>query len=586
MSEGKTESSNSDNEDPQQCYIPSDIENNSNVSSGEVCTIENAKSYGIFGKYNYFNDIIDKNEQNEINVHNNKTDGLKYSLCLVDKETEKAYTNCVLSTKNPWKSLSEDNEYCMLPTDITLPNYLSYSSNSNSIIEKPKDIIYITQKNKLCNETWYDWFTIPDYNIGNKISGNENQEKCYGACEIGSIPWKNPNTDDDYDKCINRDKYKYGLYKNDFYYTPHALIMLLGSSKKYLIENHIKEMKKIREKMKDLIFDNDIYNDVITNTETQENIYREIGADIGKRVKTLLSIPFDHTNIIEPSVNIQNISNKLLTKDNVISAYEIASAYHYYVSNISDSNISIGYMNWKKDLAAVSGLETTDQKFYKQLLILKKACNIMFDNKTEYSKNIFYNFLNTKLKEGDTIKSPIQFEITKDDVILSISKNHSETTDKDKTLMTTENIDKTKTIKKTDQEMINNPANLSRRASSTQIPRQKRAPILKNSTDDSTDPEKKKKKSIFEIITFIIFFLLYGILLIMLCVFIVMIIFLLWYPGSSIFNKMMLGSASFMYYVQDLLRGRYVAPSANVNLLQLQKGFLEKIIQNDLKYKK
>jgi len=597
MSKEKKDSSSDvkNNEDPQQCYIPNDNDDysTSKVSVGEVCTIQNAKAYGIFGKYKYFNDAITKDEQTNINVYNNETDDKNYKLCVVDDENKNAYTNCALSTQNPWKTLSEKFEYCMLPLDITLPTYLSYSSNSESVIEKPKDIIYITQKNKLCNETWYDWFTIPDYHIGNKIIGNDTQDKCYAACDIGTIPWKLSNTEGDYDQCINRDKYKYGLYKNEFYYTPHALIMLLGSSKKYLIQQHIKEMKKRRDNMKDLVFDYDIYNDIISNDKTQENIFQNIRTDIGKQINSLLSIPFDHTNIIVPSKTIQNESNKIFTKDNVMAAYEIASAYHYFVTNNNDQNVQNSFTNWKKDLSLVSGLNTTDQKFYKQLLILKKACNIMFDNKSEYSKNIFYNFLNTKLEGDEKIKQPIEFKITEDDILLSISKNHSEKTNEDNKYSTSQNIERKKEIEKqeiakVEEKKKNGDIELGNSRRLGTYGKAKFAQSMTENTSNKDDQSNDNKSDInfLKYVKMLVFLLVYGFLFIVFGIFIWMIVYVLWPYIAGFTNKTILASASMVYYVQDLLRGRYTASSRNINMLEMQKRFLNKILITELKYQK
>ena len=38
------------------------------VQAGEVCTIETARKYGIFGKTSYFNSIIPKDERDKIDT--------------------------------------------------------------------------------------------------------------------------------------------------------------------------------------------------------------------------------------------------------------------------------------------------------------------------------------------------------------------------------------------------------------------------------------------------------------------------------------------------------------------------------------
>ena len=59
------------NEEPAKCYIPDEIDDYSTkiIQTGEVCTIETAKEYGIFGKNTYFNSLIPIDEKPKIDIH-------------------------------------------------------------------------------------------------------------------------------------------------------------------------------------------------------------------------------------------------------------------------------------------------------------------------------------------------------------------------------------------------------------------------------------------------------------------------------------------------------------------------------------
>lgn len=578
-----------DGEVPEKCYIADEIDDYSitTVSPGEICTIQNAKLYGIFGKNRYFNGLVSKDEQKKINVHNGKTNNGSLSLCYVKEESTDAFTNCALLTNNPWKTLNKSYEHCSLPIDITLPKYLTYTSNQSETIKKPEDINYIINKKKLCNEMWYDWFSIPDYHIGNKIYFNEalemNDDKvCYNSCEIGTVPWKNPETEE-LDLCIDRNGYSFGLYKNDFYYIPLALIFLFGSSKSYLIEQHISQLKDNKSQMKDIIYDYDIYNDIIENRETQENIFNSvIKVDLSKRIKNILEIPFDHTNILLPSIIMENASKDIYSQKRILEAYNIAKKYFDFLNNIKDMTIYEEFMNWKKDLSEVSGINISDNKFYKQLLILKKACNLLFDNKSDYSKNIFYTYLNTNLLDVTNFKTPIVFEITDDDIILSLSQNTSENTDKMTTFATDENIKKIETEKqKLQQEQIESQKTNTVPINNISMRRNK-ADAINNDSSEKVDIDIVKPKQYDYVGKFITIFV-YGIVIILLTILIGFIIYVLWYPFAEIANTIYLGAIWLVYLIRDFIRGRYDVSELNKNFYNTQISLLNNIMINDKK---
>jgi hypothetical protein len=225
-------------EDPNKCYVADQIDDNTidTIQTGEVCTIETAKQYGIFGKNSIFNGIIPSSEKTKIDVHKDNTDNenLDYALCSV-KETN-AYKNCVLTTKNPWKSINASKEFCRLPEDIILPSGLKYNP-STKYIDKPSKIPLSIDTSALCQERWYDWFTVPDWHFGNgyRSIGEGADKKCYKPCALGKVPTKELNGQL-YNKCISKAFYEFGFYASNFNYLPIALIVLLGSNKESLLK--------------------------------------------------------------------------------------------------------------------------------------------------------------------------------------------------------------------------------------------------------------------------------------------------------------------------------------------------------------
>lgn len=566
-----TSTSNSPIEDPGKCVIMNDIDDYSikSISTGEVCTIETAKMYGVFGKDKYFNNIIPKSEQSDINLYvNNSNNKLNYSLCSIDNNH--AYQNCALSTRNPWKTINDTNKYCMLPIDITLPDKLMYNDVTKQI-DKPPNIPLFQGKNKYCQEKWYDWFSIPDYHLGNVVFSDTSNNKCYSPCEIGALP-----NEDTFDKCIMKDKYQYGLYKSSFHYLPIAIIVLFGSTKEDLLKMHQTIMTYTRSEINkkgDLTMDYELYNNILTNERTRDNIFQDIRKDLKHHIQKLLSLPFDDTNIIPPNPNIQSLSANIMTKDRMVDAYEIAKKFHELSTNPDKTK---EYYQWKKELTNINGFGLNDDKFFKQLLILKKACNVAFDNKTSYSKNTILYILNKDLLPTDPERNPIRFTITERDTILAVSSNSSQNTDKNQTISTSKDIVNKKfgLLYEENLPAIDN--------SGLDVNLQGIDPSkydLDNKKYNASEQDDKKyydKQKLLMIIIFV------AILSVFFVTIIVILCYVMW-PFVSVFiNNLILGFIYMIYYIRDMFRGKYSPSRLNVEILDLQLSFLSKKIDADM----
>jgi hypothetical protein len=405
-------------ENASNCFIADYVDDYAikTVQAGEVCTIETAKEYGIFGKTNYFNSIIPKDEKAKIDTHiDNEPKGLSYSLCTNNADNTTFYENCVLSTKNPWKSLSTNKEYCVLPPDIKLPSELHV--NTFGQVTKPSVIPFITNKNELCNDRWYDWFTVPDWHLGNRYFKPDTANgKCYKPCEINTLPAKSEDGNI-FDRCIHKNYYQFGFYASSFNYLPIALIVLLGSTKSTLIKYNEYNTLKLIETINGSVPNFDLYQSIKEDTTTQTKLYEHIKTDLNKAINTLFEIPFNINNIIVPEKFIQDRVQNDMTKDKIVHAYEIAVNV-YNLSTAVDLATLKTFMDWKKELCDISGFTVTEEKMAKQLLILKKACSVAFDGTSTYSKNLFA-VMNKNLLPGEGLKKPLKFTFTENDASIS-----------------------------------------------------------------------------------------------------------------------------------------------------------------------
>lgn len=392
------------------------------IKQGEICTINAAKSYGLFNEddiSSYFNSNILKSDSLKIDKHLSNTidEKLPYSLCTLKEDI--AYTNCALNNKNPWLSLNEINK-CAIPANIELPNELVYNNDKTKIL-KPPPVYRYKSKTGYCQERWYDWFTIPDYHFGNRYTlVNEPEHprnilQCLIPCPIGYVPRDNSNKVYA-GKCISKEFYEYGLYDGTFNYLPISLILLLGSNYKSLRQYYIFLLEDVKSTIlnNDLILNENVYNYIhdTNNTNGQDPIRKNIAiakTEMNKAIINLFKIPFDYKNITVPDNNVIKISTPIITKSRILEAYNICKYFHE-ISN--DSSKVKEYKEFKDSLLEINGFASKPYQFKKLLLILKQACNITFNGKSDYSKNYILFTLNKNKEENELGYPPIEFIIS------------------------------------------------------------------------------------------------------------------------------------------------------------------------------
>lgn len=566
---------NNNNQKCNSTILTKDILNNDtiNVSTGEVCTISVAKKYGLFNSKTFFNSSIPQNDVKYIDVYSNNVINkeMKYSLCSLSLNDNSSIENCILSTNNIWKVLDNTGSKCSLPSNITLPDTLKYNKTNSNLINKPNNIYKYRAKNNYCQEQWYDWFTIPDYHLGNtyKIIESSNSSKCYKPCDFGNIPEIeiDKTTNETKNICILKDDYKYGIYKGTFNYLPVALIILLGSTKETLINNYLNILSSTKtfSEEKGFNIDDKLYDNLYNNEITKNNIYKDIKKTLNEAINTLMNQPFDYTNIIEPSGNIATISNIIMTKERLEFAYDIAKIF-YNFTIATDPKIISEYNEWKKNLADINGFDITNYKFNKQLLLLKRACNVAFDGKTAYSNNTILYILNKNIGNNDIIKTPIVFNIKDEDVVLAISSNNTQ--NNMTTTITPEIIDIQNTNKSINDDLILNDK-ISNKVSDNAL------------NIDTVRPQVLDER-VLSLFKNIFNFFIYALIIIIIVYILCFIIFVFLYkPFVSIINKIIMYIIYIWYYFLDLIRNKYTPPKRFIKISKLSSRNMDKKIEKD-----
>jgi len=422
-----------------------EIENNKTI--GEKCSIKIAKDYNIYDNKN--NNIIDysiikKEDANKINLYNNKNNikNYKYKFC-----NDNGEPNCCLKNKNIWLTKNNNNK-CEINNKITIPPWKSAIDIDGNInkLKKPENhkiIIDLQLSNNSendihCEERWYDWFTIPDFHNGNKYSAElsslTTEKICYKPCNFGSIPIGEKDNLNYNTKCINRDLIDNGKFKNTFPYTPYSMIILLGSTKKDLIElyksyfnlvnNIIDEYNKGINNDYSFEINNDILNEFNENN-TSDIIIENIKKDIKIAINNIITEPISHLNIIPPVNNINEINYKPISayqnKNILLKAYNISKNLSEFLTN---NNLEDKFYNWKKELILINDLDINSWEFNKLLLLLEASCKCCFGNHDNNNNKFFEEYSNyimsniVKFNDDVNIYKRINFPNYKKELVL------------------------------------------------------------------------------------------------------------------------------------------------------------------------
>lgn len=541
------------------------------VSTGEYCTIKTAISYGIFDNLKYFNSA----SSNDIDplIRNEYDFNKKYSLCDLNADQKVAIQNCALSTGNPWKTVDSNNNKCMLPLNVELPDGLKYRDSNSSVIEKPPYIPKLKSKTNYYQERWYDWFSIPDYHLGNKHSLSSNGTMFLRPCQIGFVPHLEIP-----DKCVSKSDFNNGYFEGTFNYLPLSLVHLLGHTKDTLIMKHIQILQETSNSLQDAIVDNKFFEHIMKDAQTQSNIFNDIRTDIKYHINALMSQPFDDRNIFPPTIAESDLINNPISPDKkdwktrIIDGYNIASNF-MVLSTSQEKDMQAKYIMWKKNLAEVNGYEVSDSKFYRQLLALKKACRVSFNYKSPYSKALI-TAINADKNANEAV-TPLDFAITPDDRILSVSANISENVED------LQSLDAGTSARRTELLQFETELQSQIQEEDIELKTIEYDPLKYNDLVHREAVPSPVEKNLMNMKNIV----MTGIFLIMLVIFfgiIYIIASILWQPLASMLNIIILSIYEAMFKIKDSLFNDG-SKTATKNMLQLQYDFVSKKLINDLK---
>lgn len=440
-------------------------ENVSDIEIGKQCTYKIAEEYNISKNNKFDVSIISKTDQDKINKY---IDDKEYSYSLCDKINNNFYYNCALDKKNIWLT-KDNNNKCKINENIVLPpNKLEKNENITSL-KKPqqftaiKDISDLSDDtNILCNERWYDWFTIPDYHNGNKYTKEivNGVYTCLKPCNFGSIISSDTKDSSAFlgdikNKCINRDLIDNGRLKNTLLFTPYAIIFLFGLTKNDLIDLYKYELNNIQsiidennnksEKLYDFEIHNNLFKEIKENDKTLEKIVNDIKIVMKRSIRQLVTEPISHLNIIPPHDNLAKLNEepkKYYNNEKYIKkAYEISIKLNKYLSDVS---LKSDFYLWKKQLQEINDFDINSWEFNKILLLLQSSCmlcfgyqnpkDVLFKKQKEYNEYIFQKIL--KFNDNNNTFSRINFpRIKNSQVLKSIDTKNPFNNMKDDTLL-------------------------------------------------------------------------------------------------------------------------------------------------------
>ena len=254
------------------------------------------------------------------------------------------------------------------PNSTTTPtdSYFEVSkwgSNINNSCMKPLADAQVSKQYR-CDERWYDWFSVPNYHLGNGYVNPdlENPGICYNPCLSGSLPafLTDPidgetlhfmDNDENVGNCISRQDYFGGKYSEGSDYCPLSWIYIINSTPTTLQDL----IKKQNNTFANTEMANNHTTTAFGNNQTNALVY-------ANNIQKLL--PTELNNIGTPSRIMQNACNRIQTKSRVSSAYQMCS------------NLMINEKSYNDRFA-----QSLPQNFANnKVTMMKQACNAVFCN--------------------------------------------------------------------------------------------------------------------------------------------------------------------------------------------------------------
>ena len=255
---------------------------------------------------------------------------------------------------------------CPKSTTTPMDNYFqqtAWGSNINNSCMKPLADAEVSKQYR-CDERWYDWFTVPNYHLGNTYTNPDpsNPGTCYNPCGSGTLPAFNTDpvdgqtlhylTNKDYTNlCVSRSDYFGGKYAKGSDYCPLSWIYMLNSTSKSL-ESLVKDQNKT-------FANSDIAKNVLTDA------YKDNQKNAREYANTISGLfPIELNNILTPTNDMQTACNKLQSRERLLPAYGLCSNLMVNESSIYDVVAKSLPPNFAKN----------------KVTMMKQACNAVFCN--------------------------------------------------------------------------------------------------------------------------------------------------------------------------------------------------------------
>ena len=215
------------------------------VSPSETCTIATAKKLGIFNEEIFFSP-----EYQETKTFNAQFDNGRVrtaQLCKESTDASVAYPACQIEFGPAFTRRAGSANSCVV---VECPPNFTKAPDGLSCV-KPQESNIIS-KTKRCDERFYDWYTIPNYHLGNGYT--QEKDICYAPCGPQQVPFRKRDPIDLYrstiveepdqlQQCIHKQYYMSARYDNTPEYSPLAWLKRLTTPKETLEEEWLKHLK-------------------------------------------------------------------------------------------------------------------------------------------------------------------------------------------------------------------------------------------------------------------------------------------------------------------------------------------------------
>lgn len=340
------------------------------LKPGEVCSIDQALRLGLYDmeKNTYTSNIdlkIDLSDTRTFNPSEYMDYSKKKAFCRQYENETVSFPLCPLVGGVPYTQVPGDPSRCM-PAKCP-PGFVQNPSDITEC-KKPTDYMY-ANKSKECGEKQYDWYTIPNYHLGNRYK--KLGDACFRPCDGDNVPLvqKDPTDNEEWNielgdsvlpgqKCTTKSSYMNGKYSSDTNYCPIAVIKRLSTTPSVL-------QKELQEQI----------NDMALNISNRSSVKQRINTKLGRdasMVATSCHLRLD--NVKSGTKQFQIACEKMATADEIQQTYEICKNLKYHPNKITSA--------WRTEL------QNDDEDIRVKRAVLEQACHEVFCKKPENAMEI------------------------------------------------------------------------------------------------------------------------------------------------------------------------------------------------------